>query len=85
MINLFCRICGYEHSEPQWGEDNQSPIYDFCPCCGVESGNEDYTIDSIKQYRKSWIENGSIWKNPKSKPNSWSLEAQLEHIPSEFG
>ncbi len=84
MTNIFCRVCGYRHSEPQWGEDGKSPNYEICPCCGVESGNEDYTIESIRRYRKSWIEEqGSKWFYP-GKPSNWSLDDQLTNIPHEF-
>jgi hypothetical protein len=33
-----CRVCGYKSKDARWGEDGQSPLYDFCPCCGVEHG-----------------------------------------------
>lgn len=83
-MNLFCRICGYMHSEPPWGEDDRCPTYDFCPCCGVEAGNEDYEIESIRRFRRSLIENGALWKMPWMKPAYWSLEEQMNNITVEF-
>ena len=83
-MNLFCRVCGFKHDEPQWGDDDHSPIYDYCPCCGVESGNHDYTVKSVKRYREFWIHNGLKWDNPRLKPENWSPEIQMDNVPFEF-
>ncbi len=80
MPNLFCKICGYKHSEPHWGDDGKSPSYLICPCCGVEAGNEDYSEKSIKQYRYNWMKGGNRWFNPKLKPDNWDLSIQLENV-----
>lgn len=48
----ICRICGYRLKIKIWGEDGKYPSYEICPCCGVEFGNEDYTLTSILEYRK---------------------------------
>ena len=84
MSSLFCRVCGYENSEPPWGEDGESPCYGFCPCCGVEAGYQDYTVESAKEFRDSWIQAGAKWDMPWLKPADWSLEKQLNNIPEEF-
>ena len=84
MANLFCRICGFEHVEPQWGTDGRCPLYEICPCCGAESGYEDCTALAIHSYRKAWLAKGTPWFSPKSQPANWNVVHQLENIPPEF-
>lgn len=79
-----CRVCGLYIKDFPWGKDGDCPTYEICPCCGVEFGNEDYTLSSIRIYRKNWISNGGKWFSTKEKPNNWNLENQLQHIPKEF-
>ena len=61
-----------------------SPSYEFCSCCGVEAGHEDYSIQSIRQYRTDWIHKGARWYENWKKPVDWNLEAQLKNIPVEL-
>lgn len=82
--NHNCRVCGYYSDDLPWGEDGNSPSYEICICCGVEFGNEDYTIDSVRLYRKRWIENGSNWFFSKFKPVDWDMEKQFENIPEDY-
>lgn len=79
-----CRVCGLYIENLPWGEDDKSPTYEICPCCGVEFGNEDYTIESTKRYRQTWINKGANWFNPKQKPEKWDKEEQFKSIPQEF-
>ncbi|MEN2434346.1 hypothetical protein AAH994_02920 [Weeksellaceae bacterium A-14] len=83
MKEYICRICGYDNSPEEFWEDN-NPTYTICPCCGGESGNEDYTIESAKDYRTEWIENDAKWFDKKHKPENWDLFNQLEKIPQEY-
>jgi len=83
-VEFHCRICGYKNETPPWGEDGKCPEYDFCPCCNVEFGNEDYSLESIKRYRKAWLESGANWSEPEKKPMEWVLENQLKQIPEEY-
>lgn len=76
-----CRVCGLYIENAPWGYDGMSPTYEICPCCGVEFGNDDYTIESVKTYRTEWIKRGANWFTPKEKPNNWNLEEQLKKIP----
>jgi hypothetical protein len=62
------------------GKNGDCPTYEICPCCGVEFGNEDYTLNSIRIYRENWIKSGSSWFDPKEKPNNWNLHEQLQHF-----
>ncbi len=83
-IIFCCRICGYKSADPPWGEDGHSPIYDFCPCCGVEHGYQDSTPVGAQKYRIEWIAAGAKWEEPDVKPDDWSLDEQLNHVPHEF-
>lgn len=80
----FCRICGLYIETAPWGKDGKSPTYEICLCCGVEFGNEDYTMQSVQKFRKKWLEGGAQWFDRKEKPNNWSLEEQMKQIPVEF-
>lgn len=77
--NRFCRVCGYELEFSPWGESNDTPTYEICPCCGAEFGYDDYTPESIKTYREKWIQSGAKWFNPEMKPGNWNLEKQLHN------
>lgn len=79
-----CRVCGLYIDDKPWGENGMCPTYEICPCCGVEFGNEDYTIESIKEYRTQWIKKGYQWFNPKEKPENWNLEIQMLNIADEY-
>jgi len=82
--SLRCRVCGYRSEDPPWGEDGKSPLYDFCPCCGVEHGYQDSSITGIRNYRAQWISTGAKWDEPDAKPEGWDLNEQLRHISAEF-
>ncbi|TXI13188.1 MAG: hypothetical protein E6Q66_10475 [Pedobacter sp.] len=84
MSEHLCRVCGLYIEELPWGEDGISPTYEICPCCGVEFGNEDYTVKSAKQYRAEWMKKGSRWFDPNEKPNDWDVWIQLKDVPQEF-
>lgn len=79
-----CRVCGLYIEELPWGEDGNCPTYEICPCCGVEFGNEDYTIQSVKEYREDWIKKGANWFEPDEKPKNWNLENQLKDVSKEY-
>jgi len=82
--NHHCRVCGYDNETLPWGEDGTCPTYEYCPCCGVEFGNQDYTIESVKEFRGKWISEGAQWDDLKEKPTNWNLEEQLRNIPEKF-
>ena len=79
-----CRICGLLQIEAPWREDNQTPNYEICSCCGVEFGNEDYIPSSARAYREQWLQGGATWFIPKEKPKDWNLEEQLKQVPLLF-
>jgi hypothetical protein len=64
--------------------DGNCPTYEICPCCGVEFGYEDSTIQSTQAFRKVWIEDGLKWFSAREKPENWSPEQQMADIPEPF-
>ena len=81
---MRCRVCGLALSEPAWGLDAKTPLYVYCPCCGVEFGYQDTTPASARLYRNEWISAGAEWASVKDRPLGWVLGEQLEHVPSRF-
>lgn len=84
MIELNCRVCGIYLEESPWGKDGNNPTYEICTCCGVEFGNEDYTVESVRRYRKKWLGDGAKWFLPEFKPSDWDLNEQMKNIPKEY-
>ena len=82
-IKYLCRICGLMLLEPPWGDDRDSPTFDYCSC-GVEFGYQDCQLTAIINYRDKWKNNGARWFEPKYKPKDWSLEDQLKNVPSKY-
>lgn len=80
----FCSSCGYYLGFSPWGEDGNTPDYSICSCCGIEFGNEDYTLESLKEYRAHWLINGSKWFDEKMKPVNWDIHKQMANIPFEY-
>lgn len=79
-IDYRCRICGLLQDEKPWGDDEKSPIFETCDCCGVEFGYEDETTDSIDDFREHWLKQGAKWYTPKAKPKEWNVNDQLKTI-----
>lgn len=81
---LNCRVCGYRSEVPPWGGDGRTPLYDFCPCCGVEHGYQDSTRIGARKYRDRWIAAGAEWEDHGSKPEGWLISEQLAAVSSDF-
>lgn len=79
-----CRICGLYIEDLPWGQDGATPTYEICLCCGAEFGNDDYTSESVKNYRAKWLAEGAPWFYKKSKPENWDVKKQMEDIPYNF-
>jgi len=84
MNSHNCRVCGLYIEELPWGASGDTPTYEICPCCGVEFGYEDLTVESTKNHRERWLTTGAKWFTPKDKPDGWDLEKQLLQIPYSF-
>ncbi|MCO5057435.1 MAG: hypothetical protein M9905_06075 [Rhizobiaceae bacterium] len=81
---LYCRVCGLEQAEPQYGKDGVSPTFDICPCCGVEFGYQDTIRDAVLKFRDEWLASGAKWAEPKKQPTNWDLPKQLSQVPEQF-
>ncbi len=79
-----CRVCGLWLDDPPWGADGRTPLFDYCPCCGVEFGYQDATAVGAKRFREQWLERGGHWSVKEREPPNWDLTRQLEHIPEGF-
>ncbi|MDX2242976.1 MAG: hypothetical protein NW224_20035 [Leptolyngbyaceae cyanobacterium bins.302] len=78
-----CRVCGFLHEEPPWGDDGKTPTFNICECCGTEFGYEDATPKAIQSARKNWLSNGAKWYLPEFRPSDWDLSEQLKNIPKD--
>ena len=79
-----CRVCGLFLEDPPWGYDEKTPLYEYCPCCGVEFGYQDATPIGARAYREEWLAAGAKWDEPTMRPASWSASEQLRFVPEEF-
>jgi hypothetical protein len=84
MANHYCRVCGLYHEQPPWGEDERTPLFIYCACCGVEFGHQDCLPIAARRFRERWLNAGALWDNPRRKPPDWNLEVQLRSIPDAF-
>ena len=79
-----CRVCGLEQDFLPWGEDGRNPTWVFCACCGVEFGYGDNNVVAARRWRERWLQAGANWDEPAERPDDWSLEEQLSHVPAEY-
>ena len=82
--NHKCRICGFHNEYFPWGEDGEKPNFELCPCCGVQFGKEDVTLESIQKYRKEWLRKGGRCFIKKDRPENWDIDEQMRNIPEDF-
>jgi hypothetical protein len=80
----FCRVCGYFDGEYPWGEDGITATFELCPCCGVEHGYQDCSVEVIKSFRKLWIDGGAQWLVRALCPTDWHLNQQLARISGRY-
>ncbi|GHX40890.1 hypothetical protein VCSRO205_2236 [Vibrio cholerae] len=83
-IKHHCRVCGLFHEDPPWGEDDKTPTYEICSCCGVEFGYGDTTLENVRALRGGWLSSGCEWLEPSDKPKNWDAEEQIKTIPDHF-
>ena len=84
MVEHYCKVCGLYIETPPWGKDGNCPTHEICPCCNVEFGYEDYTIESAKRFREKWMNQGANWSEQSERPKNWDKEGQFKNIPQEF-
>jgi hypothetical protein len=83
-LQLRCRVCGVLNDDPPWGDDGNTPLFEYCRCCGVEHGYQDATPEGARKFRAVWIANGAVWHERKSKPKDWRFELQASFVPEQF-
>lgn len=81
-----CRVCGFQYAADYypWGEDGNTPSYDFCVCCHAEFGFDDWEIEELRAYRAKWLSEGAKFRELTMCPENWNLEEQLKNVPEEF-
>ncbi len=82
--SCHCRVCGWLLTDPPWGADGRTPLFDYCPCCGVEFGYQDAAPAGARRFRELWLAKGAPWSEPDQRPPNWDLNAQLAAIPVLF-
>jgi len=76
-----CRICGaYCDDFFPWGENGYLPSYEYCQCCDVEFGVQDFYEDEAFEYRVAWLKKGGHWAQKNDCPQNWDIREQLENI-----
>lgn len=84
MHSNNCRVCGLGLSDAPWDEDDKTPSWEICPCCGTEFGYEDITPEVSKNQRSKWLASGGEWFDKSKKPSDWSFDQQISGIPSKY-
>jgi hypothetical protein len=77
-----CRVCGYEPEDPPWGTDGRTPLFEYCPCCGVEWGYQDATPIGVERFRAKWLESGAPWVDPTVDFDGLTVSARLRRALS---
>jgi hypothetical protein len=81
--NHFCRVCGLDQGEPVW-EDETTPLFIICPCCGTESGYHDCCLEAIRVQRARWLTNPEKWHFSEDKMADWDVKEQMKNIPKQY-
>lgn len=78
-----CRVCGLDQSpDLPWGENGDHASFNICPCCGVEFGYEDDSLQNCLLARRNWVEvRRCAWFPPKDRPLDWDMPSQVRGIP----
>ncbi|CDX04036.1 hypothetical protein [Desulfitobacterium hafniense] len=72
MKRYTCHVCGYPNlDETHLGEDGKTPLFEYCPCCGVQFGYSDATLIAITRHRERWLSEGAKWFDESLKPHDW--------------
>ena len=78
MPNNICPVCGYPHlSEPAY-DVQKCALFEICPSCGTEFGNDDWQV-TFRELRRKWIESGMGWWSKSGPPPGWDPSKQLRN------
>jgi hypothetical protein len=84
-VPQLCLVCGLavqDGDEEPWGPGGDNPTYNFCDCCGVEFGYEDFALEGVLRARERWMAAGMPWFKPAMRPEHWDAKAQVAQIPA---
>lgn len=76
----YCRVCGYQSAEPPWGEDDRTPSFDYCPCCGVEWGYQDSSQLGVERFRTFWLQAGAPWRDSSQAHDGLEVAERLARV-----
>jgi len=83
-VETICRVCGYNTFPDIFWKENH-PSYDICPCCGNESGVNDFNLSNIHEYREKWRSLNYQWWDSDIFPSiDWNPIEQMKSIPPEW-
>ena len=81
----LCFVCGLNlpavGEDAPWGISGKDPTFAFCPCCGVEFGYQDATLDAARNRREAWAQDSYRWADPERQPADWQAAQQLSNLP----
>lgn len=81
----LCFVCGFNFDGFDdvlpWGPDGVDPTVNYCPCCGVEFGFGDATLESARAWRGAWRDREMVWSEPEHRPADWDAARQLAGLP----
>lgn len=78
--DCFCKVCGYRASDPPWGADGRTPLFEHCPCCGVEWGYQDATLSGVQRFRSVWLSAGAPWRDRTVASDGLDVVVRLQQI-----
>ena len=81
---LRCCVCGMRQAFPPWGDDEATPSYRLCHCCGTTFGLEDLRFVDVIKRRIAWVADGMNWMTSEEKPDGWDPKQQLAQIPEKW-
>ena len=74
--SYVCPVCGCKELLGPPYDDHNDPLYEICPCCGVDFGVQDFEF-SHSELRDCWIKLGMKWRFLPA-PVNWDPLKQLK-------
>lgn len=88
-----CSCCGLQKKEDYYFyDDNDYGTLAICPCCGCQSGNNDFSLESLLMYRYEWERGKLHWQNGDLniwfddalndiQARTWDKQKQMQNVP----
>lgn len=84
--HYICPVCGFNDLEESPFDQQGTPSYEICSCCGFEFGFDGANNQIVfTDFRHRWIKNGTQWFIPKLKPKGWDFKSQLSNLNKDIG